>query len=153
MFEIAGRWVPDTQERRAKLTLDRCSAHAAWRAGQWEQHLPVLAGIDRQALIQPPNDAWRRCLEDLAALPSSPARLGGLYRVVLPRLAARYRDHLAVSSPSTEAPARRSLRLLLADVTTDRDEGDDALHSLLGQRSALELVAGAFVQLESAFLL
>jgi hypothetical protein len=80
------------------------------------------------------------------------ARLVGLYRVVLPRLALRYRAHLAASSPSADASTRRTLRMAMADLSTDRDEGDEVLFSLLEERSAIETAAATLARLESAFL-
>jgi hypothetical protein len=152
VFETAGGWVGATSEPRAKLALDRHSAHAAWRAEQWRERLPVLAGVDHPSLIQPPGEAWGRCFSQLATLPGTVARLAALYRVVLPRLALRYRAHLASASVVAEAPTRRTLSMVLADVAGDRDEGDDALTVLLSERSAVEAAAGATVSVETAFL-
>ena len=151
LFEIAGRWVPGTSDRHAKLALDRHSGHSAWRAGQWEERLPVLAGVDRQGLVEAPDEGWRRCCAQLAELDDTVARLVGLYRVVLPRLAVRYRAHLAASSPSTDAPTRRTLRMALADLSADRDEGDDVVFSVLEVRPAIETAAAVVAQLESVF--
>jgi hypothetical protein len=152
VFEIAGRWVPATPEAPAKLLLDRHSAHAAWRAGQWEQRLPVLAVIDRRALIAPPDAGWLRCLSELAGLEGTVARLAGCYRVVLPRLAQRYREHLADTSPVADAPTRRSLHIVAADLAGDGAEGGDMLQGLLSDRASIATAAAAVVALESAFL-
>ena len=88
----------------------------------------------------------------LAEMEHSVARLAGLSRVVLPRLAGRYRSHLAATSPVAEAPTRRSLRMALADIAGDRDDSGDALHLLLSDAAALEAGAGAVARLEAAFL-
>jgi len=152
IFEVAGRWVPLTPPHPAKLALDRHSGHSAWRAQQWEQRLPVLAGVDRPSLIQPPDEGWRRSLAALGELEGTPQRLAGLYRVVLPRLAVRYRAHLAASSPSAEGPSRRSLHIALADLAADSDEGDDLLVALLDDQVSVQAAAHAAVQVESAFL-
>jgi hypothetical protein len=152
VFELAGRWVPETADRPAKLALDRHSGHGAWRAGQWEERLPVLAGVDRAALVEAPDEGWDRCLEQLVATPEPVARLAGLYRVVLPRIAQRYRAHLAASSPVAAGPTRRTLRMVLADVANDRDEGDDVLGALLVDRAAIDVAAASVAQLEAALL-
>jgi len=152
LFEIAGRWVPDTAEAPAKLLLDRHSAHGAWRAGQWEERLPVLAVIDRRALIGPPDAGWERGVSELAGLEGTVARLAGCYRVMLPRLAQRYREHLDATSAVADAPTRRTLHIVAADLAGDCAEGSDMLQGLLSDRASIDAAAAAVVELESAFL-
>jgi len=152
VFEIAGRWVPETPEAPAKLVLDRHSGHGAWRAAQWEERLPVLAVIDRPALIAPPDARWVRCMNELAGLAGTPARLAGLYRVALPRLAQRYREHLAATSAVADRPTRRTLHMVVADLAGDWAEGSDTVQGLLSDRAAIDAAAAAVAQLESTFL-
>lgn len=151
VFEVAGRWVPETPEPGAKLALDRHSGHAAWRAGEWEDRLPLVAGMERAGLVRPPDDGWARAMAELAALESTVARLAGLYRVVLPRLAGRYRAHRAASAPATDGPVRRTLAMALTDVGADRDEGEDVLAALVDAPGAAE-AAAAVARIEAALV-
>jgi hypothetical protein len=152
VFELAGHWVPETPEPPSKLALDRHSGHAAWRAGQWEERLPVVAVLDHADLVRAPDESWIRCLAAVAAQPDTVARLAGLYRVVLPRLAQRYRSHLAATSPVADGPSRRTLRTVMADLAVDRDEGDDALAALLVDLAAVELAAASVARVEATLL-
>lgn len=150
VFEIAGRWVPETPEPGAKLALDRHSGHAAWRAAQWEDRLPVVAEIDRAGLVRPPDDRWARAVAELGALEGTVARLAGLYRVVFPRLAGRYRAHRTATAVAPDGPVRRTLAMALADLGSDRDEGDDILAALLDTPGAVDAAAAAAVRVEAA---
>mgnify|MGYP001222847958 FL=1 len=59
-------------------------------------------------------------------------RLTVLYRRVLPELAARYADHLARTTPVTDGPAIRVLRLVTADIEADTAEGEALIEALGG---------------------
>jgi hypothetical protein len=81
LFELLGRWSALTRHAPATIALDRHSQHAAWRAAQWWDRLPVLAQVDRDALVAP-SRPWRALLDDPAldgpeptspSSPSSPA--------------------------------------------------------------------------------
>ncbi|HET9077741.1 MAG TPA: hypothetical protein VFN68_12485 [Acidimicrobiales bacterium] len=73
MFEILGSWVASTPDPAVKLMLDRHSQHHAWRARQWWDRLPVLADVDRDALIEPAGAAVAAALARLQALAAPPA--------------------------------------------------------------------------------
>ena len=49
---------------------------------------------------------------------------GRLYRVVLPRLVTSYERHLQVTSPITDGPVARALRLVLNDEVADWHAGE-----------------------------
>jgi hypothetical protein len=95
--------------------------HGVLAAG-WTEHLPVRAGVDREALVAPPPGALPGLLEDLAtAAAAEPARgLAGLVAGVLPALAATYGLHLEASSPVSEAPVMEGLvearRVVLGEI-------------------------------------
>lgn len=130
-FALLGAWSPAAAEPSVTVMLDRHSAHCAWRAGELEGRLPVLAGVDRPALVAPPAPGLARCLAAAETVDGDTERLAVAYRVVLPRLVAGYRRHLAATSDAADAPTRRSLRLVLADAAEDWAEGEAALQAAL----------------------
>ena len=105
LFEILGGWVASTDDVDAKLLLDRHSQHHAWRADQWWDRLPVLADVDRPALVAAPSPGIGAVAEALAALAGDVPRLAGAYRVALPRLVAAYQE-----APLDRQPGQRRRR-------------------------------------------
>jgi hypothetical protein len=71
LFELLGRWSAETRHAPSVLALDRHSQHAAWRAQQWWDRLPVLAQIDRDALVTP-SPAWLALDDPALAGPDAP---------------------------------------------------------------------------------
>ena len=95
--------------------------HGALAAG-WTEHLPMRAGVDRNALVAPPPGALPGLLDDLkAAAAAEPARgLAGLVGGLLPVLATTYGLHLEAASPVSEAPVVEGLvearRVVLGEI-------------------------------------
>jgi heme oxygenase len=131
LFEVTGAWVAGTAETPARLMLDRHSRHHAWRAQQWWDRLPVLADVDRDALCGPPAPAWAAALDHLSSMEPTAARLGALYRVVLPRLHTRYLRQQAQASEGSDGSSIRTLTIVRADVAADWQEGEAQLEELL----------------------
>ena len=161
LFEVTGAWVAATPEPAAKLLLDRHSQHHAWRAAQWWDRLPVLADVDRDAMTVPPAGPLGSVLAGLepapgpadgAAAAGTAARLGALYRVVLPRLWRAYRDHLGVAGPVADGATRRTLAIVMADVEGDWHEGEAVLQDVIGTvPGASGAAAAAVAALEGRF--
>jgi hypothetical protein len=76
-------------------------------------------------------------------------RLGGLCRLVLPRLVTSYATHLEMASKASEAPTRRALRLVLRDETEAWVAGEALLERLLGSPEEVEGTGRAVIALES----
>lgn len=159
LFEILGLWVPSTPEPEAKLMLDRHSHHHAWRAGQWWDRLPVLADVDRDALVTPPDPGLAAALELLAsagpagagATPTV-ARLAGAYRFALPRLWASYQRHRAQAGDTADGATLRTLGIVAPDAAADWQEGETLLQNLLGSRDAVSAAASTVGELEATLL-
>ena len=164
-FEMLGGWVPEVDDAGAKVTLDRHSAHCAWRAQQWEDRLPVGAGICREDLVAPPSAPIARMFQaaagaggatgrggaggaDAGARLTTVARLAVAYRVILPRVVIAYRTHLASTSPVADRPTQRSLVMALADSVEDWAEGEGVLQVLLIDTEAVRAAAEAVTGLE-----
>ncbi len=156
VFELLGAWGASAGAAGVVVLLDRHSQHAAWRAGQWWERLPVRAGLDREALVVPPS-GWGEALG--AAGEHRPAPAGGdpgllavTHRVVLPRLSARYRDHAGRAGPVADAPVLRTLGLAAGDVRVDWEEGEVGLQELLVDRESLAVASKAAREAEAAFV-
>lgn len=163
LFETLGAAVGVLSHPDAKVLVDRHAGHAAWRGQQWWDRLPVLAQVDREKLVAPESpgvEALYRSLRLAAGgeEPGSDAPLGavgllaGLYRVALPRLGASYATYRALTSPVSDAPARRTLSQVEADLEVDRAEGESFVHSLLIGEEAIDEAAGAVARLERLLL-
>lgn len=169
LFEVLGASVGVLGDADSKVLADRHAAHAAWRAEQWWDRLPVLAQVDREELVAPASpgvEALYRCLfasaagDDAAGDDAgsddagSGERLGpvgllaGFYRVALPRLGASYAAYRALTNPASDAPARRTLSQVEADLEVDRSEGEFFVHSILTAEEAIDEAAGAVARLE-----
>jgi len=152
LFEILGGWLSTTTEIEVKLLFDRHSQHHAWRADQWWDRLPVLADVDRDALVMAPSPEVAAAADDLAALEGTEVRLAGAYRVALPRLAAAYRAHRLQANPASDGAAIRTLDLLLPDVSADWSEGEILLQRLLTDAAAVDAAAATVGRLERAIV-
>jgi hypothetical protein len=167
LFEVLGASAADLRVPAAKAMVDRHAAHAAWRAGQWWDRLPVLAVIDRDALILPPSPGIASVYDRLAgagagagageadgdgdedgAAGDDAARLAGLYRVALPRLAVAYRVHAARTAEAADGAVRRTLERSGPDLEADRAEGEALLQSLLVDIAAVDAAATRVAALE-----
>jgi hypothetical protein len=170
LFEVLGAWSAHTAGADATLALDRHAQHAAWRAAQWWDRLPVLAGVDREALVAPGRQ-WRALdgpgLDDLVAASAAPdstdtsaetdgeapggperdhpdvAVLAVAYRVLLPRVVVAYARHLPRTSPLADGPVVRTLGQVRADAAADWAEGEARLQALLVDAAAVDAAAAA----------
>lgn len=155
LFEVLGGWGASAGAARVVLLLDRHSQHAAWRAGQWWERLPVRADLDREALVRPP-DGWEAALgpagEHRPAPDGDAALLAVTHRVLLPRLVARYRDHADHAGPVADGPVLRTLAHAVGDGRADWEEGEVALQAALTDREAWAAAWAAATDAEAAFL-
>jgi hypothetical protein len=148
LFEVLGGWVASTPEADIKLIFDRHSHHHAWRAAQWWDRLPVLAGVDREDLTKPPNPPTEQAYAGLSELESTPARLAAAYRFALPRLAAAYRNYQDAANPASDGSGLRTVRLVGSDLETDWRDGELALQRSLTGPGPVEEAARTVARLE-----
>lgn len=143
LFERLGAGAAGAAAPAVVRLLDAHAQHAAWRAAQWWDRLPVLAGVDRDALVAPPP-GWEALLAELDELDGpapGPAaddrpRLAVAYRRWLPRLARAYARHLDEASPVSDGPTIRTLRMVLEDVRADWSAGEYRLQDLEDEQSS-----------------
>jgi hypothetical protein len=151
LFELTGAMAadPDTGAEAA-VRLDEMSAEHAWHAELWADRLPVLSGVDAQALVVLPAPAAAA----FAELGSGPARarMAGLFGVVLPRLVTSYRRHLRATSGAADQPVRRALRLVLRDEVGAWVEGEALVELLLRTPEDVSAAAQARIRLETGLV-
>ena len=133
-FEILGAWTASVPEPAVKTTLATHSRQHGWHAELWHDLLPVIgeAGVD--SFIAPPSAAHISFVEALAA-PEAPdltiEKLVGAYRVLVPHAAGAYGHHLERTSPVSDGPTIRALRLVLSDQHHHWHEGETLLQAQL----------------------
>ena len=148
LFEILGGWVASTDAVDAKLLLDRHSQHHAWRADQWWDRLPVLADVDRQALVAAPSPGIAALTQALASMAGDVPRLAGAYRVALPRLVGAYQEHRLNANPASDDAAIRTLDIVLPDLIADWRHGEVLLQRLLNDQRRVVAAADTVANLE-----
>jgi hypothetical protein len=148
IFETLGASSATLGDVEGQVLADRHAAHAAWRAGQWWDRLPVLAVIDRDDLVAAPSTTQAQLYDRLGKESSTVGTLAAFYRVALPRLAGAYRAFESLTSPLADGPARRTLAQVESDIEADRGEGERFLHSLLITETAVDEAAATTASLE-----
>lgn len=152
LFEVLGGWVTTTPEPDAKLLLDRHSHHHAWRAGQWEDRLPVLADVDRAAMAATPDPDMAPAVDRLAGLEGTAARLAGVYRFAVPRLWAAYDRHRRLAGPVADGSTLRTLGMVAHDLAADWQEGEAVLQNLLSTPDEVAAAASTVGMLEAVLV-
>ncbi len=158
VFELTGAWAADAADPRVQLHLDEVSIQHAWHAELFADRLPVLDGVDPDALSVPDGPVAGPLLGALGHLGDSAAdadpltdvrRLAGLYRVVLPRLLVTYDRHLGAAVPATDGPVIRVLRLVLRDESESWLAGESQLQALVVTPEAVAAAGQVQTELEA----
>lgn len=156
LFELTGSWAPAAPIPAVAVHLDAVSLQHAWHADLWAERLPVLDGVDREALTRPTPGA-AAVFDDLGAGedegPGSWVdRLAGLYRVVVPRLLVGYERHLARATSPADPPTTRALRLVIRDEVEAWQAGEALLEDLVIAPDLVLRAASTQGRLESLLL-
>lgn len=150
LFELLGRWGAEATPPELRVHLDAQSARHAWHASLWADRLPVRDGVSADELTAAPPVAARvLALLDESRSDAAPL-MAGLYRVVLPRLVTGYTRHLGATSPVSDGPVIRALRLVLTDEIEDWHAGERLVQGLLTGPDDVAAVSALHQKLESA---
>jgi hypothetical protein len=148
LFEVTGSLsakpevLPEIQ-----VCLDSMSAQHAWHAELWADRLPIVSGLDAQALVALPSPLDE--IFDLVAAGGQIEAMTGLFRVVIPRLITSYTHHRALASAASEAPTLRALRLVLRDEVEAWVSGEALVLGLLGSPEAVAAAGQGVIRLEA----
>lgn len=150
-FEALGAWTTTIGAPWA----GRLAAHAnehALHAEAWRRRFPELRELDLEAAVVPADPGLVSFFDALAALESVADRLVGAYRVLLPHLVATYTRHLNRTSPVSDAPTQRSLRIALADDAAQIADGAVMLSVAIADADAVTRAGATQVALEQSLL-
>ena len=168
LYGLLGDWVTDAPVAAVQVHLDAQSMRHSWHAELWSERLPVLAGVDPDALTVPsapsatmfavltgaslpsdvPGSSWPPA-DEVPDRPGMLPRLAALYRIVLPRLVTSYHRHLRAASAITDAPVDRALRLVLNDEIEDWEAGERLVQRLVTRPHDVAAVHEFLQRLES----
>jgi hypothetical protein len=115
LFEVVGGWAADTTDGEVAGAFAALSHHCAWHAELLEARGPLLHDVER-APASPELVAY---LDAVAASADDDERLVALVRVVLPDQLAQYEALLTSTTPVSDAPVIRAVRLVVADEQDD----------------------------------
>jgi hypothetical protein len=134
LFEILGRWSAEITVPEAKGLLGAQSYHHAWHAELWRGCLPTLPHLDPDGATAAPSLGLAAVFDDVAdgaGDHDALERLVGVYRLVVPRLAAAYARRQTEASVVTDGPVLRALELIGPDLARDGDAGERLVQSLV----------------------
>jgi hypothetical protein len=165
-FEILGGWSASVPEPAVKAALATHSRQHGWHAELWHGLLPVIGETDPDvgrpprcaeseklaSLIAPPDAALVAFVDALAG-PEAPEltieKLAGAYRVLVPHAVSTYDHHLERSSPISDGPTIRALRLVLSDQRDHWHEGEALLQAQLRSDADVERASAHQRRLET----
>jgi hypothetical protein len=151
LFELTGS-IAAAADVPPEITvyLDSLSTEHAWHAELWADRLPVLSGVDAQALVVLPAPLEEVFGELGSGTPAE--ELSGLFRVVLPRLITSYARHADTATSVSEGPTLRALRLVLRDETEAWAAGEALVQGLLDTPEAAAAAAERVLSLETRLI-
>lgn len=162
LFSLTGSWVHDCDDPETRVHLDLVSGEHGWHAEIWEERLPVVDGMDAQALTRPSGSALEPLFSSVPAAVAEVAsstgaaagalRMAVLYRVLVPRLLATYEHHLRHSAPVSDGPTIRALRIVLRDELESWQIGEMLLERQLRSASDVAGLAALQARLESTLV-
>lgn len=151
-FETLGAWAALVPERDVQRCLAVHAPKHAWHAELWGDRMPRAAAVDADVLAHGPSDAATALFDAICAAPGEGQtvdKLVGVYRVLLPRKIAAYRDHLQMASAVADGALIRSLRHAVADELDDWQEGERLLQALLTTPESVKRAAARQAHFES----
>jgi hypothetical protein len=150
-FEILGAWTAWVPEPAVKAALATHSRQHGWHAELWHDLLPALGEAGKSSLIAPPGATLVTFVDALAA-PEAPEltieKLVGGYRVLVPHAASAYGHHLERTSPVSDGPTIRALRLVLSDQLDHWHEGEALLQAQLRSDADVDRASSHQLRLE-----
>lgn len=128
LMEMAALWTPTTPEMEVKVMFGRHIWDFAQHADALGRRMFELRQPAQQSL--PPDPAYAKLLEDVAAVDDTPGRLAALYDVVLPGVRRRYERYKDETDALLDAPSVVIVERILADGQRQRAEADQLRREL-----------------------
>lgn len=149
VFDVLGLWAAEAHRPDIAVSLATSSRHLGWHSTDLEELLPDSVLLEDEARSVPHGPEVDGAVEAIRAIPGSSERLAIAHRVLLPRIAARCVAIERASASHSDAPLRRALSFLLADLRRDRDDGEVLLGHLLADVATVEQVNTKVLEAES----
>lgn len=152
LFAVTGGWVPSTVEAPARIHLAELSRLLGELAGELAAHLLRPAAADPRDLVVPPSPEAPAVLA-LVDADATLERLGGVHRVLVPRLLVGWSTLAEASSVGTGRALGRSVRRARADLSDLWLEGEALLQAHVASvRGGARRVASHLGEVESALV-
>jgi hypothetical protein len=147
LFRVLGERATTATPPEMAVFLAAASRAHGWRAGLFEEALPVSKGLaDATASTVSPGKPTERVLACATAEGPAGELLDALLGAVYPSIVAAYSQRLAAASPVCDGPVIRRLRRAVDDLAAVAREGTSLLSGISGRRreetEALLLAAG-----------
>jgi hypothetical protein len=130
LMETLGRWVPQTPEMEVKVLFGRHIWELAQQADALGKRVYELRAPLQFSLR--PVESYVKVLEEFAQTAATPQKIHGFYDVILPGLAARYRNYLERTDKLLDEPTVRVIERILGEFQKMIKESE-ALRSELPQ--------------------
>ncbi len=115
LMETVARWLPQTPEMEVKVLFGRHIWELAQQADGLGKRVYELRAPLQFSLR--PVDTYVAVLEEFARTEATPEKLSSFYDVILPGLAARYRNYLERTDRLLDEPTVRVVEKILAEIT------------------------------------
>ena len=113
LMETLGRWVPETPEMEVKVLFGRHIWELAQQADGLGKRVYELRAPLQFSLR--PTESYVKVLEEFAQTAATPQKIHGFYDVILPGLAARYRNYLERTDQLLDEPTVRVIERILGE--------------------------------------
>ncbi len=116
---ILGSWVATQTDPSRKVELNASSARHRWHSELFFERLPVLAVVNPEDLVRPPNSEFQSFLGLVASSASVQDQLIAMRLVLLPYLLGVYQQEMLSLSEVADASALRTLTVVIANTETE----------------------------------
>jgi hypothetical protein len=128
LMEMLARWVPTTPEMEVKVLMGRHIWDAAQHADALGKRTFELRAPLHYTLT--PLAPYLQTMNELASVEDTAGRVQAVYDVILPGLAARYKEYLQNSDSLLDEPSFRVIEGILSAYARMRRESEDVRSEL-----------------------
>ena len=149
LFEILGEWAGEAKRSDIAVSFATASRHMGWHSEDLDALAPdsVLVGDARSSDFR-----FRRidaAMTTIRGRTDSIDNLAIAHRVLLARVASRCVAIERMATAHSDAPLKRVIGFMLADLRRDRDDGEALLERLLISSELVTRVGSAVVEAET----
>jgi hypothetical protein len=131
LFEVMGTSVSTTPEHAPKLMLGRHCYHYASHAELFTALLPTPVDVHPYAIVESPTADVETMFASVEQFTTTAGRLVVIYRVAIPTMLDRIREHQDQCNPVTDGPTMRALDSVVRDLVADVNEAEEVMATLV----------------------